>query len=196
METLILEICIAVSLFFVTNIDDVFILLAFFSDKCFTPKDIILGQYLGIFALTFASIALSFGAKQIPQIYIGLLGFIPIVLGLKKLRDLFQTKNEEFNDVISESLFRKSTKILTVVGVTIANGGDNVGVYVPIFATKSVGTLIMYIIVFFLMTGIWCAVALYLVRHKYIGAIIKRFSSYVVPWVFIGLGFYILYQAS
>ncbi len=197
MENLVLEIGIAVTLFVGTNIDDIFVLLAFYSDSRFKPKEIVLGQYLGIFALAFASVALSLGAKQLPHAYIGLLGLVPLGLGLKKLGDFFRCPgNEQSEDVIAKGSFQKSTKVLTVVGITMANGGDNVGVYVPIFATKHLWVLSVYLLIFFLMTGIWCSVALYLIHHKHIGAVIKRFSHYVVPWVFVGLGGYILYEAG
>jgi cadmium resistance transport/sequestration family protein len=199
MENLSLEIGIAITLFAGTNIDDIFVLLAFFSDKRFSTKQVILGQYLGIFALTMGSIGISYGAKQIPQAYIGLLGLVPLVLGLYKLWGLFQTSvggDSDSDDIIAEGYLQKSAKFLTVAGVTMANGGDNVGVYVPLFATKTFGTLLIYLFVFFIMTGVWCAGALYLIHHKHIGGVIKRYCHYVVPWIFIVLGGYILYEAG
>jgi cadmium resistance protein CadD (predicted permease) len=196
-DNLTLEIGLSVTLFLGTNIDDVFVLLAFFSDRRFKPIQIVLGQYLGIFALALASIALAYGAKQITPAYIGLLGLVPFGLGLKKLWDLFESSdNKESEPLISEGTFHKSTKLLTVAGVTMANGGDNISAYAPIFATKSLEILLIYLLVFFVMTGIWCAAALFLINHEGIGDAIKRVSHYAVPLVFVSLGGYILYEAG
>ncbi len=197
MENLSLEIGIGITLFIGTNIDDIFVLLIFFSDKHFKTKEVILGQFLGIFALAFGSIAISFGAKQVPQAYIGLLGLVPLGLGIFKLWGLFRSsEKEEAEDMIAKGSFQKSAKILTVAGVTLANGGDNLAVYVPLFATKSLGSLVVYLLLFFLMTSVWCAGALYLIHHRHMGNAIRRFSQYVVPWILFGLGSYILYEAG
>jgi cadmium resistance protein CadD (predicted permease) len=52
---------------------------------------------------------------------------------------------------------RTHSQILAVASVTVANGGDNLGVYIPLFANepKSIG---MYAALFALLTAIWCAV--------------------------------------
>lgn len=197
MEAFVLEIGLAIALFASTNIDDVFVLLAFLSDPRFKEKEVISGQYLGILALTLGSILLSFGAKQIPLAYIGLLGVIPFALGAKKLWELFQSPEGEKPEENTEgSGLQTSTKFLTVAGVTIANGGDNVGVYVPLFTTKPFAILLLYTVVFMLLTAVWCAVALYLINHRHIGTAIKRFSHYIIPWIFMALGVYILYEAK
>lgn len=196
MENFLLEAGIAATLFIGTNIDDIFVLLAFFSDRRFTHREIIFGQYVGIFILAFGSIALAFGAKQIPLSYIGLLGLVPLFLGVKKLWNFFKGTPDDDDDEIESGFFQKSAKLVAIIGVTLANGGDNVGVYAPLFATKSAEVLALYLLVFFVLTGAWCAGALYLIRHQHLGGMIKRHSHYVVPWVFIALGIYILYEAK
>ena len=46
--------------------------------------------------------------------------------------------------------------MLTVAAVTLANGGDNIGVYVPVFAATGIGALITYVIVFLPLVAVWC----------------------------------------
>lgn len=148
------EIGLAITLFIGTNIDDVFVLLAFFSDKRIHIKEIVIGQYLRILALIIGSFALSFGAKKISQSYIGLLALFPLLLVLKKLWEVFKPfSSDEDDEEIGIGAFTKSAKIFSIAGVTMANGGDNLGVYVPLFATKTVEVLILYIGVFLVMTA-------------------------------------------
>lgn len=193
-----MQVSLAVGLFIGTNIDDIFVLLSFFSDKRFKTSEVALGQYSGIFILSIGSIILAYGAKQIPSNYIGLLGFIPLCLGLYKLWELISSGKDTGNqddEFLPISTTQKTTNVLTVIGVTLANGGDNVGVYVPLFAKQSLSTLAIYLSVFAVMTAIWCAFAYYLIQHDKIGGVIKRLSHYFVPWVFIFLGGYILYES-
>jgi cadmium resistance protein CadD (predicted permease) len=189
--TFFLETGIALFLFIGTNIDDVFILLAFFSDRRFKTREVVAGQYAGIAVLTVGSILLSLFLKTIPGGYSGLLGLIPLGIGIKKLI----LRNQE-DDESAALDTRRFGRILSVTAVTIANGGDNVGVYVPLFATKPVLILIFYLAVFLFMTAIWCGFALYLIHHRVIGAHIRRWAPPVIPWVFIGLGVYILWESG
>lgn len=78
----------AVTMFMVTNLDDLFILTLFFANKDFNAKHVILGQYLGVIALILISTLSYFLKFVIPVRWIGLLGILPILIGLKNLREL------------------------------------------------------------------------------------------------------------
>jgi cadmium resistance protein CadD (predicted permease) len=77
--------------------------------------------------------------------------------------------------------------------VTFSNGGDNIGVYTPLFAKYSsafeVATLVS---VFMAMTAVWCAIGYYLVNHPLFEKYMRRFGRVVLPFVLIGLGVYII----
>ena len=84
---------------------------------------------------------------------------------------------------------------LTVLSVTFANGGDNVGVYIPMFASLTVAKLVLTVLVFTLMSIIWCGIAYYLVRHTRVGDQMRRFGDRLMPIVLIILGLLILADA-
>jgi cadmium resistance transport/sequestration family protein len=196
LEHFFIEIGVATTVFAGTNIDDIFVLLAFFSDRRFKTSEVVIGQYLGILALLIVSFALAFGAKAIPGEYIGFLGLVPFALGLKKLYEL-RKKEDQDHEISPEKIgFGRSYKVFKVAGVTIANGGDNLGVYTPLFATKSMSECIIFLVVFALLTAVWCAVGFFLLKHRTIGDALRRYAHFVVPWVFIGLGILILYEAG
>jgi cadmium resistance transport/sequestration family protein len=192
MNDVFVEVGLALILFTSTNIDDVFVLLTFFSDRRFQAREVIAGQYAGITILTVGSILLSLFLKTIPGGYVGILGLIPLGIGIKKLFE----KDQADDDEVPGSSAGRFGRLISVAAVTTANGGDNVGVYVPLFATKPIGTLIMYLALFVFLTAVWCRLALYLINHRSIGAHFRRFSPPLVPWVFIGLGIYILYESD
>jgi cadmium resistance protein CadD (predicted permease) len=76
--------------------------------------------------------------------------------------------------------------------VTIASGGDNLGVYVPLFAQHSWPAVAVMLLVFLGMTGVWCGLGLYLARHSPAASALRQASGWLVPAVLVGLGLAIL----
>jgi cadmium resistance transport/sequestration family protein len=181
--------------FISTNIDDIFILTLFFGNKRFKPREIIIGQYLGIISLIAISFVASLAGLVIDKMYIGLLGLIPIYLGIKGVIELFRKNNNEADEELSLDNNNRDN-VLTVAGVTIANGGDNIGIYTPIFATLPVSATVTMVVIFLLMTMIWCLIAKYLTTHPYIARTIDKYGHMVTPLVLIALGIFILYESG
>ena len=89
-----------------------------------------------------------------------------------------------------------SPPVAQVAGITIACGGDNIGIYVPLFATSNPPQLAIILIVFFVAVGLLCFLARYLSRHRAIAQVIRRFGQQFTPWVLMGLGVWILLDSD
>ena len=196
MENLFGILGIAVVLFASTNVDDIFVLLGFFADPKFRPRQVVIGQYLGIAALYAASVLASLISLVIPAAYIGLLGLAPIFLGLKKLWMLREGSGADDAPEDHEKVSAGHGNIVAVAAVTIANGGDNISIYTPLFATRAIDEIAVIAIVFVLMAALWLGVAQFLVNHPTIGRPIRRYGHRAVPFVLVALGTLILYEAG
>jgi cadmium resistance protein CadD (predicted permease) len=196
MESLLALIVLAIVLFASTNVDDVFVLVGFFADERFRTRDIVLGQYAGITALFSASMAASLLSLVIPRAYIGLLGVIPILIGGKKLFELYRQRDRTEETLEHHSDTKGNGRIATVALVTLANGGDNIGIYTPSLAIRSAHGIIAIAFVFVVMTALWCFVAHAIVNHPKLGSPIRRYWHRMTPVVLVGLGVLILYQAG
>lgn len=199
---------VGITAFVATNIDDIIILLLFFSqvDAKFHCRHIVIGQYLGFSLLIVASLPGFFGGLVVPSKWIGLLGVLPIAIGLKQLVNRqqdtaqVQTVTSDFepsspsNPIVSLLSSVLSPQTYQVAAVTVANGGDNISIYIPIFAGSNVVRLAVILGVFFFMVGVWCAIAYGLTRQPTLAQILSRYGNAVVPFVLIGLGLYILYE--
>ena len=194
MESLLALLGLAIILFASTNIDDLVILVGFFADPAFRPNDVVAGQCAGVAALFSVSLALSLLSMVIPKAYIGLLGIFPILIGVRKLLSL-RDHNDEPGET-PPSATRRYGQIAAVALITIANGGDNVGIYVPAFAVQTGSAMILIAMVFVVMTALWCYFAHWLVSHPKVGPPIRNYARLAVPVVLIGLGFLIMYQAG
>lgn len=198
MTGLVTAITTGVAAFGATNIDDIAILLLFFSqvDSTLRYWHIVIGQYLGFTAIVLASLPGFLGSSLLSPAWIGLLGFIPITIGLNRILNQEDMVAEVEADIsrsqhsITASFLSPQTYSIAVV--TFANGGDNIGIYVPLFASSNWNTLIVILSVFFLLVGVWCYVAYLLTEKLAIALSFTRYVNYLVPFVLIGLGSFII----
>lgn len=196
MPEILPQIAIAVMVFISTNVDDIFLLAAFFADRKLSPKSVVLGQFLGIGALVAVSTLVAWMSLALPDGWISLLGLLPLYLGLKQVKSLWADTDDATEDdalQLQEHQMERSThsQILAVAGVTVANGGDNLGVYIPMFA-NSLMAIPLFLGVFAIMTLLWCFLGHVLVNNKVFGHWIRRYGHKVLPIVLILLGVDIL----
>lgn len=196
LEILLSTAIAAAFLFVVTNIDDLFVLVGFFSDRRLKSFDVVAGQVLGIAALVSISLVAAWLSLMLPMPLVGLLGFIPIALGLRLL--MRRDDNEGDEDVAADKLHASSSwrQKLMVALVTIANGGDNIGVYTPVFAVRSRTELVVMVFMFALMTILWCVASHWLVNHRSVGTHIRKFGPRLLPYALIAIGLWVLYEAD
>lgn len=192
MTDIITLVGIGISAFIATNIDDLFVLMLFFSTS-YHKWQVVVGQYIGIGALVAVSTLGSLIALVVPQYIIGLLGLVPITIGAIRLLHL-RNNNYKSNEIkMPVSKWQNHLSILTVAGVTFSNGGDNIGIYMPLFATYNSAFEVIYLsTIFMIMTAVWCIIAYYLVRHPLIATRMKKTGHIIFPLVLIGLGIYII----
>lgn len=180
MESLAGSVLTGLVVFAATNVDGLLLAAALLANAPARP--VVLGTYLGIGALYAMSAAASLVALAIPAGYIALLGLVPMAIGLKQL-------------LAAESPEKTAPSgpgVLAVAGINIAAGGDNIGVYTPLFATNPGQAIAVYGVVFAILTGVLCWAAHRLVTHPALGAPVRRYGPRLVPWVLIALGVAIL----
>jgi cadmium resistance transport/sequestration family protein len=189
----------AIGTFIVTNIDDIFILMIFFAqiDKM-RHKQIVIGQYLGFGLLVILSLLGAFGFTFLPPEWAGFLGLIPIYLGIRmffnKEEDEAEEALEKLGDVKSQLTGNRFFGPLTakVAAITFANGGDNLGIYIPFFTTQSSDSLIYISIVFLVMVAVWCFLGYRLASFPTVVKILQKYGNVIIPIVFIVLGISIM----
>lgn len=181
-----------------TDIDDLVLLTAFFADARLRRGSIVAGQFLGIGALLGASLLAAAASLAVPPHWPALLGLVPLGLGLWKLPDLWRRQTDGDDDAAgAERAGRRASagaQALSVAAVTIANGGDNLGVYIPLFA-RDLSVWPVYLLVFALMTALWCWMGHAFVRHPAGAALMQRWGHAILPLVLIALGLWILWDA-
>lgn len=179
----------AAGIFAGTDVDDLVVLTVLFLTARASGRpragQIWAGQYLGIAALVVVSAAAALGLTLVPDRWIGLLGLIPLCLGVYGLARAIRPGRAEEEPITAGG-------VLGVAGVTIANGADNLAVYTPLFRTLGPGGSAIAIAVFAVLVAVWCLVASWLGSHRRVIAVVERYGHWLVPVVFIVLGLLIL----
>ncbi|WP_199173854.1 cadmium resistance transporter [Brachybacterium sp. UMB0905] len=183
----------AIGLFVATNIDDIIVLSLFFArgrGRRGTTLRILVGQYLGFAAILGAAVLVATGAGAfLPQQAIPYFGLIPLGLGLWTAWNAWRGDDDDDDDAKIEG---KNVTILTVAGVTFANGGDNIGVYVPVFLSVSPAAVVAYCVVFLVLVAALVLVAKFVATRRPIAEALERWEHVLFPIVLIGLGIFIL----
>ena len=178
-----------------TAVDLLIILMLFFAKRK-SRKDIIniyLGQFLGSVSLILLSLLFAFVLHYIPSKEIlGLLGLIPIFLGLKVL-----LLGDSDGEAIAKDGLRKDNKnlIFLVAMITFAScGADNIGVFVPYFITLNLANLIVALLTFLVMIYLLVFSAQKLAQVPSVGETLEKYSRWFIAIVYLGLGIYILIE--
>ncbi|KAK6521035.1 hypothetical protein TWF506_001268 [Arthrobotrys conoides] len=191
----------ACSTFAITNIDDLFVLATFFTEssvnKDLTPLKIAIGQYVGFSVIIVISM-IGFGVAQaIPSEPIGFLGLLPILLGVWKLLELmFPSSNIQEEEEEVENVKAAGMKcIFKVASITVMNGGDNIGTYVPLFSQAEGAEIAVYVVTYYILLGVWCLIAFLIIKQKHILLIAQKYAGIVVPLLYVGLGIFIVIKS-
>ncbi|WP_116452082.1 cadmium resistance transporter [Blastococcus litoris] len=189
----------ALGLFVATNIDDIIVLSLFYArgaGRRGTTAAILAGQYLGFGAILAAAVLVALGARSfLPEAAIPYFGLIPLALGLLAAWRAWRGDDDDDDDDEGK-VAGKSVSALTVAAVTFANGGDNIGVYVPVFATVGTAGIVAYSAVFLALVAVLVAAARFVATRKPIAEVLERWEHVLFPLVLIGLGIVILVEGG
>lgn len=201
MNEIITAIFTGITAFTATNLDDLVILTLLFSqvNATFRRRHVVIGQYLGFCTLIIASLFGFLGGLMLPSEWIGILGLVPITVGLNRLLNPDQDSEPQLETECSSTSSLAnflSPPVYSVAAITIANGSDNISIYMPLFATTSASNLLVIIAVFLLLVGVWCYTTYKLTRQRDISNLLTRYGNHLVPFVLIGLGVFIILDSA
>ncbi|UXR84719.1 CadD family cadmium resistance transporter [Staphylococcus hominis] len=186
----------AAILYIATALDLLVILLMFFA-RAKTRKeyrDIYIGQYVGSVALIVISLFFAFVLNYVPEKWIlGLLGLIPIYLGIKVAIYGDSDGEERAKKELNEKGLSKL--VGTIAIVTIAScGADNIGLFVPYFVTLSVPNLLITLFVFLILIFFLVFTAQKLANIPGVGEIVEKFGRWIMAVIYIALGLFIIIE--
>ena len=189
----------AIGVYISTSIDYLIVLIILFAQLSQNKQKwhIYAGQYLGTGLLVGVSLVAAYVVNFVPEAWmVGLLGLIPIYLGIR-FAIVGEGEEEEEEEIIERLEQSKATQLFwTVTLLTIASGGDNLGIYIPYFASLDWAQTLVALLVFAIGVIIFCELSRVLSSIPLISETIEKYTRIIVPLVFIPLGLYIMYESG
>lgn len=179
--------------FVATNLDNLALLVSWLLTGQFQRKQILRGYLLGMLAVLVLSSAFGLGASFVPVQYVGYLGVIPIVLGLRGLYTLIRRSDQTDPAAAAKNL---RLMPLSIAATQLANGVDTILVFGPLLADSELGVDLVMLGGFVVMTLIWYRLARFLERHVARLTILERYGHWIAPIVLVLVGLYILDNTS
>jgi cadmium resistance transport/sequestration family protein len=186
----------ATAAFVATNLDDFVLLMVLFSQvpSRFSHRQIFWGRYLGFAALIALSLPGFIGGLVLPKPWVGLLGLVPIAIGLSQLKK--SDESDEMQWVNLPKLPWLNAQMAAVAGLTLANGGDNIGIYVSLFASQTWAELGLTLLLFAVLVALWYWLAQALASHPLVRDRLTTVGHRLMPLVLISLGLFILIDSE
>ena len=189
----------AIGVYISTSIDYLIILIILFAQLSQNKQKwhIYAGQYLGTGLLVGVSLFAAYVVNFVPEAWmVGLLGLIPIYLGIR-FAIVGEGEEEEKEEIIERLEQSKANQLFwTVTLLTISSGGDNLGIYIPYFASLDWAQTLVVLLVFAIGVIIFCELSRVLSSIPLISETIEKYTRIIVPLVFILLGLYIMYESG
>lgn len=189
----------AIGVYISTSIDYLIVLIILFAQLSQNKQKwhIYAGQYLGTGLLVGVSLVAAYVVNFVPEAWmVGLLGLIPIYLGIR-FAIVGEGEEEEEEETIERLEQSKANQLFwTVTLLTIASGGDNLGIYIPYFASLDWAQTLVALLVFAIGVIIFCELSQVLSSIPLISETIEKYTRIIVPLVFILLGLYIMYESG
>ena len=186
----------AVAMFAVTNIDDIVVVAVFFGrarGNGRAERNIVVGQYLGFGGILAVSLAATAGLSVLSDDALAYLGLFPLALGIRAGVGTWKARGAPEDDGAPRSA---RLGIGAIAGVTFANGGDNIGVYVPVFTGVSLADLVTYVVVFLALVAVLCLAGRHLANRPLIARALDRWGHIVLPVVLVAIGVIILVEGG
>lgn len=189
----------AIGVYISTSIDYLIVLIILFAQLSQNKQKwhIYAGQYLGTGLLVGVSLVAAYVVNFVPEAWmVGLLGLIPIYLGIR-FAIVGEGEEEEEEEIIERLEQSKANQLFwTVTLLTIASGGDNLGIYIPYFASLDWTQTLVALLMFAIGIIIFCEISRMLSSIPLISETIEKYTRIIVPLVFIPLGLYIMYESG
>lgn len=192
MEDLSGTVLTAAGAFAATNLDNLLVLSVLFlsARTCAEPGlwRIWIGQYLGIGILTLMAVPLAWALTPVPLESVGLLGLVPLVLGCYGLT--------RFGRPTEEGPRSQRLTLPSIVVATVANGGDNISVYTPLFRSIGPAASAVTGLTFAVMVAVWCTAGYWLTAHPKISALCRPAGHWATSLVYVTLGAAIIVRSG
>ena len=195
MDSLFIIFPVAASAFVATNLDNLILLVALLARYQGNRYNVIAGYLVGAFLLGLAGFLVAELADQAPVQYLGLLGIVPITIGVAGIVQMFgaDAAKQEFG--VPEQRNVRSAFVATLL-IQLSNGADTVVTFAALFTDSTANSNLLIIAAMLCTAMVFAIVATIAVRHSFLSQWLEKYGPKITPFILILVGFYILLNTT
>ena len=175
------------SSYFATNVDNLLLLIGWMLGGRASKGRLAAAYSIAVIAVLLAALALGLSANAIPVDYIGYLGLVPILLGVKLLVDQFQKRDHD-PSIVNTGNF----SVAGIAATLFSNSVDTMLVFAPLLADSNTRTDRMIVPAYLAMAVTWFLVAHLLSQRAARLQRVSTAAQWITPLIMIAIGIYIL----
>ena len=175
------------SSFFATNVDNLLLLVGWMLGGRTSMGRLAAAYAITVIAVLLASLALGLSANLIPIDYVGYLGLVPILLGVKMFADQLRHRSHGPSNATMQNF-----SVAAVATTLFANSVDTMLVFAPLLADSDAGTDRVIVAVYLVMALIWFLAARFFSQHAGRPRRVSTAAQWLTPLIMIAVGLYIL----
>lgn len=187
--------------FISSNLDDLVILTVLYAEAINKKQrqTILLGQLIGIGAILLVSLACATLLHAFNLNFLNLLGIFPLLMGMQGFYKLYKSDEQAKHEKQRHEKIKKQVhqtnglSLAAIMTLTVSNGADNMGIYIPLFSKYNSGQMWLVLLIFLILIPIWCWIGEQIADLPAIKNFVQKYQKILVPIIYVGLGLYILF---
>ncbi len=182
---------VAAGAFIGTNLDNLLLLVTLRARYERQTRSVTAGYVTGMIVIGFIAVLIGKVGDFIPLAYLGLLGVVPMTMGVLALSKLF-LKSDTGQAVSSATPETPLAVFSTLVSTQLSNGTDTILAFSMLLADSKDTADYFLVPTFLAMIGVFSGLAYYLLKNGKLSRVLNRYGQYVTPVILILVGIYIL----
>ncbi len=179
--------------FVTTNVEDLLVLIVLFAQP--NPRkharEVMAGYCSGVGVLILLSIVGALGLLLVPDRLFGLLGLVPIVLGVWTLKRRRASHEPTGEGLAAADWVGHEVTFARIFLLTVSQGADNLVVYIPLLARVGWSSAAVIVAVFAAMLALYCLATYRLGDKLVMTRTLRRIGRLEPPVLFILVGCYV-----
>lgn len=182
-------IAVAAGAFMATNLDNLVLLVGLLGRYSDRRYGVMFGYLASMLIVAVVTYYVGKLAGAAPVNYLGLLGIIPVLIGLVEIAGLFRNKGVVRDPVVPGG---GSTAVAATLLSQLGNGADTIITYSVLFSDSNELGDHLILASFGGMALLFALIAYQALRHPWLSRPIQLYGHYITPLILITVGLYVL----
>jgi len=185
----VIVIGVSAGAFVATNLDNLVLLVALYSRYSDRRHEVMFGYLCGMLIVAIVTYGIGRLAGTAPVGYLGLLGIIPVLIGLAAIFRLFRNKGVVHDPAVPGA---RSTAVAATMLTQLSNSTDTILTYSVLYSDSNDLGDHLVLASFGGMAVMFALTASLALRHPWLSRPIQLFGRYITPLILIAIGTFVL----